>query len=316
MKTLLRASALPLLLALCCAPALVGCGGGPDETSTTDELRSHRKCHNDAGCYNGFVCKSGRCESPGTPPPPPAKCTANKDCGHGQVCVSGACQACTSDKQCDAGQVCNAGACQTPTPPPATCTVNTDCTNYLACISGTCQACTADAQCNPGLFCTAGQCKKPKQPPPPPPPPAGGCVTEHDCGNGGLCQSGTCVASACQNRSSTKTGIRATVVINRYQGLIHGSNGDHEIAFGTLGNVEWIHDPALKDSNNVQLAMNVVSSIDPTGLPKELPLAVGQTIEVEGEYITAASANASGAAVIHFTHSTCGYVTIAGSTYK
>ena len=220
MKLVLRSLAASLLLVLCCAPVLVGCGGGVDATSSTDDLKSHRKCHNDAGCYNHYVCAHGYCQSPTTPPPPP------------------------------------------------------------------------------------------------PPPPAGGCATEHDCANGGLCVSGACVASACNHRASTKTGIRATVVITRYQGLISGPNGSHEIAFGKLGTVEWIHDPALEDSQTVQLAMNVVSSKDPTGLPGEIPLTVGQTIEVEGEYITAASAGSSGNAVIHFTHSTCGYVTIAGTTYQ
>ena len=106
------------------------------------------------------------------------------------------------------------------------------------------------------------------------------------------------------------------MTITRYQGLIHGRNGDHEIAFGTLANVEWIHDPALKDSNSVQLAMNVHSSTDPSGLPGEVKLSVGQTIEVEGEYIPATSAGSSGDAVIHFTHSTCGFVTIDGTTYQ
>ena len=268
MNPSLRSFATALLLALCCSPVLAGCGGGVDTTSSSDDLKSHRKCQNDAGCHNHFVCVHGYCQSPTTPPPPPPPaCTANRDCSNGQVCIAGNCQACGSDSECVAGQVCTNGGCGTP-------------------------------------------------PPPPPPPPAGGCSTMQDCANGGLCESGQCVASACNHRASTKTGIRATVVITRYQGLISGANGSHEIAFGTLGTVEWIHDPALEDSQSVQLALNVHSPKDPSGLPNEIPLAVGQTIEVEGEYITAASAGSSGNAVIHFTHSTCGYVTIAGTTYR
>ena len=52
----------------------------------------------------------------------------------------------------------------------------------------------------------------------------------------------------------------------------------------------------------------------------ELPLTVGQRIEVEGEYIPKATAGASNkkgaAAVIHFTHNPCGYAVIAGQTYR
>ena len=72
----------------------------------------------------------------------------------------------------------------------------------------------------------------------------------------------------------------------------------------------------MKDTNNVELAMNVHSSTDPSGLPREVPLSVGQTVLLEGEYISAASANASGDAVIHFTHSTCGFVQINGTLYE
>lgn len=197
------------------------------------------------------------------------------------------------------------------------CKSDSDCHNGLVCVSGYCaapKACHSNADCPAGEVCTGGKCQNP--PPPPPPPPSGGCQTEHDCANGGLCQSGTCVASACNQRASGKTGIRAQVLITRYQGVIHGSNGDHEIAYGTLGQVDWIYSASTKDTAKVQLAMNIKTSTDPTGLPREIPVAVGQTIEVEGEYISAASANAGGNAVIHFTHSTCGYVTIAGTTYE
>jgi hypothetical protein len=219
--------------------------------------------------------------------------------------------ACTTDANCSKGYVCRNGYCQKgPSTPPGGCSTNAGCPAGEVCVSGKCQSCTATSQCSSGEVCTGGVCTTP------PPPPPGGCNTSHDCPSGGLCTSGQCVASACNHRASTKTGIRATVTITRYQGLIHGSNGDHEIAYGTLANVEWIHDPALKDSSSVQLAMNVSSNTDPTGLPGEVKLSVGQTIEVEGEYITAASASANGNAVIHFTHSTCGFADINGTTYQ
>ena len=242
-------------------------------------------------------------------------CAVLSGCGGGLATsaseddLTNAKRSCKSDANCTTGYVCVNGHCQKGSPPPPTCTSNNSCASGQVCVSGKCQACTADSQCNAGLVCQSGACVNP-------PPPSGGCNSEADCANGGLCESGACVASACNHRASTKTGIRATVTITKYQGLIHGANGDHEIAYGTLANVEWIHDPALKDSNNVQLAMNVHSSKDPSGLPGEVKLSVGQTIEVEGEYITAASAGNSGNAVIHFTHSTCGFVTINGTTYQ
>ena len=169
--------------------------------------------------------------------------------------------------------------------------------------------CQSDKDCHNGQVCKSGACTNP-------PPPGGGCGNSDDCQNGGLCDNGTCNPSACNNRAAGKTGIRATVQITRYQGLIQGRNGTHEIAFGNLTNVLWIHDAATKDTNSVQLALNVHSSTDPTGLPNEIPLTVGQTIEVEGEYISGASAGSSGVAVIHFTHSTCGFVDVNGQQFR
>ena len=145
--------------------------------------------------------------------------------------------------------------------------------------------------------------------------PGSGCATDNDCQSGGLCSSGTCVASACNQRHPGVTGLRATVRIGQYLGLINGRNGTHEIATGTLQNVSWIFAPSLEDTTSVQLAMNVASAIDPQGLPREIPLAAGQVIEVEGEYIPASSANSSARAVIHFTHGACGFVEINGVIY-
>jgi len=143
----------------------------------------------------------------------------------------------------------------------------------------------------------------------------GACSSNVECTNGDLCSSGTCVASSCNQRHAGVTGIRATVRIDQYLGLIQGPNGTHELANGTLQNVSWIYQASVEDTTATQLALNVASSIDPHGLPQEIPLSAGQVIEVEGEYIPAASANAGGRAVIHFTHVPCGYVTINGVTY-
>jgi hypothetical protein len=146
-------------------------------------------------------------------------------------------------------------------------------------------------------------------------PPGGACSSNDDCTNGGLCSSGACVASACNQRHAGVTGIRAMVRIDQYLGLVNGRNGTHELANGTLQSVSWIYQASVEDTTAAQLAMNVASSTDPRGLPQEIPISPGQVIEVEGEYIPAATANASGRAVIHFTHLPCGYVTVNGTTY-
>ncbi len=306
----LRALPLALALLFCSASLLTACGSGVDDTTSADSLDSAKKknkCNTNKDCHNGQVCTNHLCQNP---PPPPPTCHANTDCTNGQVCVAGVCQACTTDSQCVAGDICQSGKCVVAPPPPAGCKSNGDCGSGQVCVNGSCGACTANNQCSNGEVCKSGACTNP------PPPPNGGCTNSDDCQNGGLCDNGTCNASACNNRASGKTGIRANVQITRYQGIIHGRNGDHEIAYGTLTNVLWIHDAATKDTNSVQLALNVSSSIDPTGLPHEIPFTVGQTVEVEGEYISGASAGSSGVAVIHFTHSTCGFVDVNGTQYR
>lgn len=108
--------------------------------------------------------------------------------------------------------------------------------------------------------------------------------------------------------------------IDRYQGLVNGRNGTHEIAFGTITSTPWVFDKGTVDSTRVQLALNVASSTDPTGLPSELRLSPGDEILVEGEYIPASRADVRGArgptAVIHYTHSPCGFVVINGRKYR
>lgn len=143
----------------------------------------------------------------------------------------------------------------------------------------------------------------------------GACQVSDDCATGGLCPSGVCVASACDQRHSGVSGIRATVRVDQYLGLHTGHSGTHELANGTLQGVLWMYQPSLEDTASVQLAMNVASSTDPQGLPHEVPLKAGEVVEVEGEWIPGASAGLSGRAVIHYTHGTCGFATLGGVTY-
>lgn len=124
----------------------------------------------------------------------------------------------------------------------------------------------------------------------------------------------------CDQRHAGVTGIQVLLRVDEYRGLQRGRNGTHEIVEATVLCTAWVYDMAVVDTDNVEVAMNVKSPKDPSGLPMEVPLSAGDTFEVEGEYIPAATANAKNAhgpaAVIHYAHSPCGYAVLAGKKYQ
>ncbi len=126
--------------------------------------------------------------------------------------------------------------------------------------------------------------------------------------------------ASCDQRHAGVTGIQVVVRVDEYHGLIHGKNGDHEIVYGTVTDTVWVFDNTIVDTGNVELAMNVHSAKDPSGLPNEIPVTPGDSLEIEGEYIPASTANAhdknGSAAVIHYTHTPCGFVNIGGMKYR
>jgi hypothetical protein len=126
-------------------------------------------------------------------------------------------------------------------------------------------------------------------------------------------------SSTCRSKPG-ETSIHVVLKVDQYRGLHQGMHGDHEIVEATVTSTSSVANPSLVDSSNIEVAMNVKSSTDPAGLPNEVPLSVGDSFEVQGEYIPAATArahNAHGAAaVIHFTHSPCGFAKIAGQEYR
>jgi hypothetical protein len=126
--------------------------------------------------------------------------------------------------------------------------------------------------------------------------------------------------SFCNQRRPGVTALRAAVQVDEYRGLQKGRNGTHEIVEGTITATPWVYQAAAIDTRNVEVAMNVQDETDPHGLPREIPLRRGQRFEVQGEYIPASQADARNnngpAAVIHFTHSPCGYVLIDGTVYR
>ncbi|SEK27618.1 hypothetical protein SAMN05444354_101167 [Stigmatella aurantiaca] len=121
------------------------------------------------------------------------------------------------------------------------------------------------------------------------------------------------------NRPPYTTEIRVVVVIDAYDGVPQHEtrNGLHEYAEARIVNVLAVAHPENFDANDprIHLAMNVASAEDSAGLPREIPLQPGQQLEVQGEYIPADHAHGGGPAVLHFTHSPAGYVTINGQTY-
>lgn len=128
--------------------------------------------------------------------------------------------------------------------------------------------------------------------------------------------------SYCLSRWSSKsdaTGIQVVVRVDEYRGVRTGRNGPHEYIHGTIVRTPWLFEAGTIDTTNVEISMNVQTPTDMHGLPMEVPVAAGDYVEVEGEYIPAAYASASTAkgpaAVIHFTHDPCGYAVLNGKKY-
>lgn len=126
--------------------------------------------------------------------------------------------------------------------------------------------------------------------------------------------------SSCYQRSADVTGIQVVVRVDQYIGLQTGRNGTHEIVHATIINTPWVYKASIVDTTNVELAMNVSSTGNPAGLPKEIPVRPRDQFEVEGEYIPKSKASATTAlgpaAVIHFTHTPCGYAVLGGTLYR
>lgn len=128
------------------------------------------------------------------------------------------------------------------------------------------------------------------------------------------------VLPTCSNRPSGRTQIDAVVRVDKYDGLQRGRNGTHEILEAMIVQTLGVADSSVVDTQAIKAAVNVASTQDPSGLPNEIPLNVGDILEIAGEYIPASQANATtvdgAAAVLHFSHKPCGYLNINGVTYQ
>jgi len=106
----------------------------------------------------------------GSPPPAVTSCTADADCGAGEVCTAGECVpdasgGCTSDADCATGETCTNGAC----------------------VADTTGGCTSDADCATGETCTNGACVAET---------TGGCTSDADCASGEVCDNGACMTAS------------------------------------------------------------------------------------------------------------------------
>ncbi|MDB4946001.1 MAG: hypothetical protein JWP97_5535 [Labilithrix sp.] len=92
----------------------------------------------ECGCANGRVtCEHGACVS---------SCEEDLDCtgsGAGRRCSGRRCVQCTGDIDCGGGQLCQNGSCQ------AGCSGDGDCAGFDRCVSGRClpSGCQADREC-------------------------------------------------------------------------------------------------------------------------------------------------------------------------
>ena len=198
------------------------------------------------------------------------------------------------------------------------------CGSLLACGAGSDEAvaqseldaaktrhCKQDSDCKSGQTCQSNICKAGTGG-------GGGGGTGGGTGGtgGGTGAPGGLPPASCDQRHAGVTAIHAIIQVTSYKGVQHGHNGDHELIVGTMTSIPWVFDGTIVDTHGVQLALNVSSSIDPSGLPHEIPLQTGATLEVEGEFIPKSQASANGNAVIHYTHSPCGWVLINGQLYQ
>jgi len=98
---------------------------------------------------------------PACHPQPTPVCQFDHDCGLTGRCVDGQCQlGCSANTDCGTGQVCTAGYCTTSTTSGGQCVFNSDCSGSATCINGYCHSdCTASAGCPGHDVCVSGICQ-------------------------------------------------------------------------------------------------------------------------------------------------------------
>ncbi len=143
-----------------------GCSGGFTACRTAMNgkvcgLPASTGCKSDSECGAGQRCEAGKCEAI----PEKTGCTSNQDCQQGERCNNGACQSndqtCTTKADCDSGQICQNGNCRQPVN--QECETSNDCARGERCVRGKCQdtnaSCSIKRDCAAKQDCINGTCQ-------------------------------------------------------------------------------------------------------------------------------------------------------------
>jgi hypothetical protein len=172
------------------------CGEG--QICCTEVCQTAECCLEDpdpnARCPEGTSCFEGTCDPIGEP----IVCTADTDCGEGEICCAEACrpiQCCIDDPdpnaRCPEGTTCNEGQC---VPVETPCSDDTGCADGEICCANVCrpiQCCIDEAdpnaRCPEGTTCNEGQCVPVETP----------CSDDTGCADGEICCANVCRAIEC-----------------------------------------------------------------------------------------------------------------------
>ncbi|MGM0577189.1 MAG: LamG-like jellyroll fold domain-containing protein [Myxococcota bacterium] len=148
------------------------------------------------------------------------RCTADRDCDGGRVCVDERCEvaddvpaSCQSSDDCPDGTLCTDGECKAVAPTVLTCSVAADCfpgTGQI-CRGGQCvvpgedpRVCLEDSDCAGEWICSQGRCVDPA---------GGSCDDSNPCDAGRVCVGGECMlagAMKCGGGTNDGTGAEVT----------------------------------------------------------------------------------------------------------
>jgi peptidoglycan-associated lipoprotein len=109
-------------------------------------------------------------------------CETDKHCKKDpkEYCVNKKCAQCRDARDCGEGQACNAGRCNAIE---GYCRDASQCPGGQVCVGNRCRACTADNECPSGLKCRTGSCTKAQ------------CSKDDECAQDQECKNGFCVAA-------------------------------------------------------------------------------------------------------------------------
>lgn len=127
----------------------------------------------------GFLVATLLLATTGCSPKYPA-CDTDKDCKAKEFCIGRKCVQCRASEDCGPGQECSNGKCNAI---PGFCTDKSQCPAGLECLGNRCRPCSSDMECAAGNICEAGRCSRAQ------------CMRDEDCPQDKDCKKGRCVGS-------------------------------------------------------------------------------------------------------------------------